>query len=156
MGTGQFGMLYESSAIKFEDLTEYTRSEVEKLIRLQTSDEKRVQSCMARYKADLAKTRRLHLRSSHSRYAVCTIDHFRFLVSIGCEITSVKHVVLFASMSDESQRLHPYRTSVQRMLEAREDMQREKACLAALESRTRDQETRLHLLTTLAFLAKIR
>lgn len=157
MGTKQFGMLYESSPIEYDrDLSEFTKAEITHLIGLQSSSEADVQATLDRYKKEMAKTSRLHLRNAHSKYAVSTIEHFRFLVSIGCEIECVPHAVLFATMTAESQRIHPYRKTIGGMLAARESMQKAIAELEQLEAPSSEQENRIALLKTLAFLAKIR
>jgi hypothetical protein len=149
-------MLYENCPIEFDELTEYTQEEIRRQIRLQSRTEAEAARTLTAYKRDLAKTPRLHLRNSHKRYAVSTIDHFRFLVNVGVEITDVKHVILFASLSPESQSLHPYRRTMGDLLENRESMQRRKAELEAIPDKTPETAREIGLLTTLIFLAKIR
>jgi len=148
-------MLYENSPIDFDSLSEFTKDEIKRQIKVQCASEKEAEKTLKTYKRDLAKTPRLHLRNSHTRYAISTIDHFRFLVSIGVEILDVKHVILFASLSPESQAVHPYRRTMGDLLENRESMQRKKAELEKLE-KTPEIERQIDLLTTLIFLAKIR
>lgn len=155
-GSTQFGMLYENCPIEFDSLSEFTQEEIKRQIRLQSATEKDAEKTLKSYRRDLSKTARLHLRNSHRQYAVSTIDHFRFLVSIGVEIVDVKHVVLFASLSPESQAIHPYRRTMGDLLENRESMQRKKARLEKLDERTPEIERQIDLLTTLIFLAKIR
>lgn len=149
-------MLYENCPIEFDSLSEFTQGEICKQIRLQCASEKEAEKTLKSYKRDLSKTPRLHLRNGHVRYAVSTIDHFQFLVSIGVEILEVKHAILFASLSKESQAIHPYRRTMGDLLEKRERMQRKKAELEKLEEKSQDVERQIDLLTTLIFLAKIR
>lgn len=109
-----------------------------------------------RYYESLKKTDRLHLRNSHTRWVTLTLEHARYLRSIGCEILDVAHAVLFASLTKASQDVHPYRNAIRSMLTRREDMQRELAALKALPERTAEQERQASLCTSLIFLAKIR
>lgn len=155
-GSKQFGMLYENCPIEFDSLSEFTQEEIRSQIGHQCSSEREAERTLRSYVRDLAKTPRLHLRNSHVRYAVSTLDHFRFLVSIGVEIVDVKHAILFASLSPESQALHPYRRTMGDLLERREAMQREKAELERVEPRTEEIQRQIDLLTTLIFLTKIR
>jgi hypothetical protein len=149
-------MLYENCPIEYDSLTEFTKDEISRLVALQSSSNKEAKATLEKYKRELAKSSRLHLRNSHVKYAVSTIDHFRFLVSIGVEIVEVKHAILFASLTPESQAAHPYRRTVGDLLERRETMQKRKAELEKVTERTEEMQRQIDLLTTTIFLAKIR
>ncbi len=155
-GTSQYGFLVEASAITEDMLSDYTKSEIERIARLQTPREERARVVVDKYYESLKKNRRLHLRNEHSRWVTITLDHLRFLVSIGAKILGVAHVVLFASLTPESQRLHPYRARIESLLRRREDVQREAAGIKRLVFPTKEQLNRGSFLKCLAFLTKIR
>lgn len=156
MGTEQFGFLVENSAITKEMLSPFTLSELKRAALLSTSDDAEATKIVDRYLRTLPKTKRLHMRNQHSRWVTVTLDHARFLKSIGVKIEAVAHAVLFASLSAESQRLHPYRSRIESMLRMREDQQRDIAKLKTLMFPTREQLRLLSFKKTLAFLTKIR
>ncbi len=153
--TSQFGFLTESSPITEDMLSDYTKSEIERVTRMQTTDEAKARKIVDKYYESLKKVRRLHLRNEHSRWVTLTLDHLRFLRSIGCEVLGVAHVVLFASLSPESQRLHPYRVRIESLLRRREDVQRELAQIKSLFFPTKEQLRRASYLKCIAFLTKI-
>lgn len=146
----------EASAITKEMLTPYTISQIERIARLQTPDEDDARKVLDKFYSSLSDIRRLHMRNSHSRWVTVTLDHARFLKSIGCEITDVAHIVLFSSLTRESQKQHPYRNTIESLLQRREDYQRELKILKSLEMPTEEEKKRMALLKTLIFLAKIR
>lgn len=156
LGTEQFGFLVEASAITKDMLTPYTLGQIERIARLQTPDPEEVERVLSKFYESLKNIRRLHMRNSHSRWVTVTLDHARFLKFIGCEITDVAHVVLFASLTNESQKLHPYRRTIENLLQRREDYQRELKTLKIMHSPGVDERKRMELLKTLIFLAKIR
>lgn len=156
MGTEQFGFLVENSAITKDMLSPFTLSEMKKAALLSTSDEAEAAKIVEKYLRLLPKTKRLHMRNEHSRWVTVTLDHARFLKSIGVKIEKVAHAVLFASLSSESQRVHPYRTRIERMLRMREDQQRDIARLKTLMFPTMEQLRLMSFKKTLAFLTKIR
>lgn len=156
LGTNQFGFLAESSAITKDMLSPWTQAELERVARLQTRDEERARDLVAKFYKTLPTTRRLHLRNKHTRWVAVTLDHARFLKGIGVEIEEVAHVVLFASLTRESQDLHPYRTTIEKLLRNREDLQRELAALKKIPEPTEEQKRRMTLLKTLIFVLKIR
>ena len=149
-------MLYDNCPCDYDSLSEFTKKEIEKIMRLECPIDAKVQSMLVKYKKELATTNRLHLRSNHVQYSVSTLDHFRFLVSIGMEIVDIRHAILFASLTPEGQSLHPFRQTIGDLLGKREAMQREKERLCAQEELSGEELRRVDLLTTLAFLAKIR
>ncbi len=154
--TRQYGFLVESSAVTRDMLSPFTVSELHRVARLRTADDAGAAKVVEKYLDSLPKTRRLHMRNEHSRWVTVTLDHARYLRSIGAEIKQVSHAVLFASLSDASQRLHPYRRGIQNLLEQRENFQKELAALKRLIFPTREQLRHMALLKTLAFLTKIR
>ena len=156
LGTSQFGFLVEASAITKDMLSPWTVGEIERVARLQTSDPNEATITLGKFYESLKKIRRLHMRNAHSRWVTITLDHARFLRSIGVEIEEVAHVVLFASLTRESQSAHPYRTTIERLLRGREDLQRELAALKRAASPTQEQKRRMTLLKTLIFVMKIR
>ena len=156
MGTSQFGFLVENSAVTRDMLSPFTISELKRSAKLSTADADEAERIVERYLDSLPRTKRLHMRNAHSRWVTVTIDHARFLKSIGVEIEGVAHAILFASLSAESQSLHPYRSKIENMLRAREDLQRELKVLKSLAFPTREQLRLMALKKTLAFLLKIR
>ena len=145
----------EASAITKDMLSPYTLSQIERIALLQTPDPEEARRVLDKFYESLKTTRRLHMRNSHSRWVTVTLDHARFLKSIGCEITDVAHVVLFASLTSESQSAHPYRRTIESLLQRREDYQRELKRLKEELSPSQEQIRRMALLKTLIFLAKI-
>ena len=156
LGTEQFGFLVESSPITKDMLSPWTQTEIQRVARLQTSDEAHAAEIVRKFYKSLETTRRLHMRNKHTRWVTITLDHARFLKSIGVEIEAVAHVVLFASLTRESQSAHPYRTTIEKLLRGREDMQRELAELRKVKDPTPTQIRRMALLKTLIFVFKIR
>jgi len=71
------------------------------------------------------------------------------------EVESVRHCILFASLTPAAQAAHPYKRALGDLLGKREAMQRERASLLALAERTPEQDLRVDLLESLNFLAKI-
>jgi len=153
--TEQFGFLVESSPITKEMLSPFTLSELKRIAMLRTPDEAEVDKLLEKYYKSLKRTRRLHMRNEHSRWVTVTLDHARFLRSIGCKIEGVAHAVLFASLSPKSQQLHPFRSEIESLLRRREDLQREIARFKQLVFPTEEQLRRLSYMKTMAFLAKI-
>ena len=148
-------MLYDTNPITWESLSEYTRGEIEKVLRMQTPTEQAFKTKLEKYKVELAKTNRLHLRNNHVGFATSTLCHYRYLCSIGVKIECVKHVILFASLTPESQAVHPFRVGLGNLLKRREDMQMERAKLENMGEKTKETSERIELLTSLIFLAKI-
>lgn len=155
MGTEQFGFLVENSAITRDMLSPFTLAELKRSALLSTSDAAEANKIVERYLNTLPKTKRLHMRNAHSRWVTVTLDHLRFLKSIGVSIDGLAHVVLFSTLSADSQRLHPYRSRIENMLRSREDLQRDLARLKSLIFPTREQLRTASLKKTLAFLTKI-
>jgi hypothetical protein len=153
--TGQFGFMVESSAITKDMLSPWTRAEIQRVARLQTSDSAEAEAMVSKFYDSLPSTRRLHMRNSHSRWVTVTLDHLRFLRSIGGVIEAVAHVILFASLTRESQREHPHRAQIEVLLRRRQDLQLELTTLKKLANPTSDELRRMSLLKTLIFLAKI-
>ena len=155
-GSEQFGYLVEASPLTEDDISPYTKSEIERTLLLHTRDPDLRAKMLRSYYRDLRKTDRLHLRNRHRKWVTVTLEHARFLKKIGCRIDGVAHVVLYASLTQASHSEHPYRKTIQQMLAKREDLQREMAAIKELKEPTAADSRRADLCKALIYLTKIR